>query len=147
MAGSERQQSDTFQEDNERTRADRKEFWVDMVGTPHWDGIDMRYMKKYKELVRLEYEAKHSDDDWANSQRATLGLRLTRGLSGRAWDAVKPLLRDLTKLMTDGGHKLVITALEDMKSWTKPRCRMSKASSTGLSSARCDGTGKKCGSM
>ena len=114
MAGSYRQQRDSFPERNTGTRADREAFWVDKEGIPHWDGMDMTFMKQYKQRVRLEYEAIIGDNDWANSQRATLGLRLTRGLSGRAWDAVESLLEDLTKLKTEGGHKLVITALEKL---------------------------------
>ena len=89
-------------------------FWVDKDGIPHWDGADMIYMKQYRQRVGLEYEAIFGDTDWAKSQRATLGLRMTRGLTGRAWDAVEPLLADLEALKVDGGHKAVIAALEKL---------------------------------
>ena len=104
-----------FQEKREGGRhQDREAFWVDKEGIPHWDGADMTYMKQYKQRVGLEFEAIVGENDWAKAQKNTLGLRLTRGLSGRAWDAVEALLEDLGKLKTEGGHVLVIAALEKL---------------------------------
>ena len=91
-----------------------RDFWVDKEGIPHWNGVDMVHLKQYRARVRLEYESILGDTDWAKERRATLGMRLTRGLTHKAWEAVESVLEDVAPLKQDGGHKLVLTALEKM---------------------------------
>ena len=74
-----------------RDREEDRDFWIDKEGIPHWNGVDMVHLKQYRARVRLEYEAILGDSDWANERRATLGLRLTRGLTLKAWEAVESL--------------------------------------------------------
>ena len=85
---------------------------MDKEGIPHWDGVDMRHLKQYKARVTIEYEGVIGDNEEAQRKRATLGLRLTRGLTFKAWDAVEPLLEQIEDLKKDGGHLLVVAALE-----------------------------------
>ena len=90
-------------------------FWVDKDGVPHWDGSEpARFLKQYKARVSVEFEANCGTTDQAKERRATMALRLTRGLTGKAWDLVEPLLADMGKLKTEGGHKLIVAALDTL---------------------------------
>ena len=88
------------------------DFYVGKEGFPHWDGVDMRHLKQYKSRVLVEYESVIGTGEEAQKKKASLGLRLTRGLTYKAWDAVEPLLDKVEDLKKDGGHKLVVAALE-----------------------------------
>ena len=72
-----------------------EDFYVDREGIPHWDGVDMRHLKQYKARVTIEYEGVIGDNEEAQRKRATLGLRLTRGLTFKAWGVVEPLLEQI----------------------------------------------------
>ena len=91
-----------------------EDFWIDKEGIPHWDGVDLRHLRQYKARVRLEHETLSGDSDYAKEKRANFGPRLTRGLTGKAWDAIDHLLLDLEPLKQDGGHRLVISALDKL---------------------------------
>jgi hypothetical protein len=80
-------------------------------------------LKQYKARVTIEYEITIGDSEVAQERRQNLALRLTRGLTGKAWDIVEPLLADLTNLKKDGGHKLVLASLDilDKESVLKKR--------------------------
>ena len=93
---------------------DEGDFWIDKEGIPHWNGEELRHLREYKARVRLEYEALTGDSDYAREKRASFGLRLTRGLTGKAWDAIDHLLVDLDPLKVDGGHRLVVAALDKL---------------------------------
>ena len=103
-----RDRGDRYQDANEG------DFWIDKEGIPHWNGIDTKHLRQYKARVRLEYEAIIGDTDWAKEKRASLGVRLTRGLTGKAWDAIDGLLGNLDPLKVDGGHKLVVAMLDKL---------------------------------
>ena len=62
----------------------------------------------------IEYETTIGDSEVAQERIQNLALRLTRGLTGKAWDIVEPLLADLTNLKKDGGHKLVLASLDTL---------------------------------
>lgn len=88
-------------------------FWIDREGIPHWDGREpVKYLKQYRTRAMVEYESYIGTSEAVREKKASFGLRLTRGLSGKAWDVVEPLLDDLAALKVDGGHMLVIAALD-----------------------------------
>ena len=90
-----------------------EDFWVDKEGIPHWNGRQSeRHLKQYKTRVLVEYESLIGESDHVKEKRASLGLRLTRGLTDKAWDIVEPLLDDMAALKVDGGHRLVTAALD-----------------------------------
>ena len=68
-------------------------FYIDKDGIPHLDGTDpAKYLKQYKARVLIEYETTMGDSEVADERRQNLALRLTRGLTGKAWDIAEPLL-------------------------------------------------------
>ena len=90
-----------------------EDFWADKEGIPHWNGRQSeRHLKQYKTRVLVEYESLIGESDHVKEKRASLGLRLTRGLTDKAWDIVEPLLDDMAALNVDGGHRLVTAALD-----------------------------------
>ena len=90
------------------------EIVTDREGVPQWDGEDMSLLKQYKSRVMVERASDVGTSDIVKEKHQTLGLRLTRGLTVKAWRAVEPLLADLSKLTADGGPDLVIKALEGL---------------------------------
>ena len=97
------------------TSHEHDEFYIDKDGIPHWNGSDpAKYLKQYKSRVLIEYETTVGDSEVAKECRVNLALRLTRGLTGKAWDIVEPLLQDLEKLKVEGGHKLVLLSLDTL---------------------------------
>ena len=100
----------------ERSTSHKDEtFYIDKDGIPHWDGTDpAKYLKQYKARVLIEYETTMGDSEVADERRQNLALRLTRGLTGKAWDIVEPLLEDLVNLKKDKGHLLVLAALDTL---------------------------------
>ena len=59
----------------------------------------MRQLRQYKARVRPEYETIVGDSDTAMARRSTLGLHF---------------FTDLDPIKKDGGHKLVVAALETL---------------------------------
>ena len=90
------------------------QLYVDKDGIPHWDGEDLALLRQYRLRVGIEYETWSGDSDLAADKRASLGLRLTRGLTGRAWTVVEPLLVNMSDLKVDTGHRLILKALESL---------------------------------
>merc|ERR1712194_386903 len=80
----------------------------------HWDGEDLALLRQYRLRVGIEYETWSGDSEKAVENRSSLGLRLTRGLTGRAWTVVEPLLADMKSLKVDTGHRLILKALESL---------------------------------
>ena len=95
----------------ERSTSHKDEtFYIDKDGVPHWDGTDpAKYLKQYKARVLIEYETTIGDSEVAVERRQNLALRLTRGLTGKAWDIVEPVL-----VKKDKGHLLVLAALDTL---------------------------------
>ena len=91
-----------------------EELYVDKEGIPHWDGENMALLREYKKRVLIEFNTQSATTDAGKEKRANLGLRLTRGLSGKAWKMVEPLLEDMVPLTQTGGHELIILALEKL---------------------------------
>ena len=91
-----------------------EELFVDKEGIPHWDGENIALLREYRMRVLVEYSTQSSTTDAGKEKRANLGLRLTRGLTGRAWKAVEPLLDDMEALTKDGSHKKIIEALDGL---------------------------------
>ena len=89
-----------------------EELYVDKEGIPHWDGENVALLREYRMRVAVEYSSQSVTTELGKEKRANLGLRLTRGLTGRAWRAVEPLLQNMEALSKDGGHTLIIDALE-----------------------------------
>ena len=97
------------------TPHEHDEFYIDKDGIPHWDGSDpARYLKQYRARVNIEFETQGGDSEVAKERRANLALRLTRGLTGKAWDIVEPLMEQMDQLKVEGGHKLVLIALDTL---------------------------------
>ncbi|CAK0789613.1 unnamed protein product [Prorocentrum cordatum] len=89
-----------------------EELFVDKEGIPHWDGENIALLREYRMRVMVEYSTQSSATEAGREKRANLGLRPTRGLAGRAWKAVEPLLDDTTALTQDGSHQRIIEALD-----------------------------------
>ncbi|CAK0852123.1 unnamed protein product [Prorocentrum cordatum] len=90
------------------------ELFVDKEGIPHWDGENIALLREYRMRVMIEYSTQSSSTEAGKEKRANLGLRLTRGLTGRAWKAVEPLLDDMASLTQDGSHQKIIEALDGL---------------------------------
>ena len=83
-----------------------EELYVDKEGIPHWDGENLALLREYKLRVQVEFSTQSTATDVGKEKRANLGLRLTRGLSGRAWKAVEPMLasaESIKELTQEGG--------------------------------------------
>merc|ERR1712194_82486 len=80
----------------------------------HWDGEDLALLRQYRLRVGIEDETWSGDSEQAVENRSSLGLRLTRGLTGRAWTVVEPLLADMESLKADTGHRLILKAFESL---------------------------------
>ena len=91
-----------------------QQLYVDKDGIPHWDGANIGLLRQYRLRVGIEFETTMGESEGAKEKRATLGLRLTRGLTGRAWTVVEPLLVDMKSLKTEGGHNLILKNLETL---------------------------------
>ncbi|CAK0817009.1 unnamed protein product [Prorocentrum cordatum] len=85
-----------------------EELFVDKEGIPHWDGENIALLREYRMRVMIEPSTQSST---GREKRANLGLRLTRGITGRAWEAVESLLDDMTALTQEGSHQKIIEAL------------------------------------
>ncbi len=107
-------------------RHDRQEsLFANNDGKPNWDGSDpMKCVKQYRARVLVEYETNIGDAEVVKERRASLALRLTGGLSGKAWDIIEPLLADLAPMKVYGAHRLALAALNTLDKeavLTKPR--------------------------
>ena len=74
----------------------------------------MRHLRQCKAHVRPVYETMVYDSDIAMERSSTLGLRLTGGLSHKASNAVEPSTSDLDPLKKNGGHNLLVAAMEKL---------------------------------
>lgn len=83
------------------------EIYVDRDGIPHFNRNRRELLVQYRKRVELEYESILEDD-----RKRTLGVRLLRGLTGRAWREAERI--PIADLKTDGGHLRVINALEGL---------------------------------
>ena len=72
------------------------------------------HLRQCKARVLLECETIVEYPNVAEERRATLGLRLTRGLSYKASGAVRSLFSDFDPLTKDGDTKLVAAVLEKL---------------------------------
>ncbi|CAK0841114.1 unnamed protein product [Prorocentrum cordatum] len=91
-----------------------EELFVDKEGIPHWDGENIALLREYRMRAMVEYSTQSSTTEAGKEKRANLGLRLTRGLTGRSWKAAEPLLDDMESLTQDGSHQRIIEALDGL---------------------------------
>ena len=92
------------------------EFELMKDGVPIWDAEDMSFLEEYKARAYAEYEKVDAEE--SPEQKTSLGIRLTRGSSGKEWKAVRHFLKDATgraKLKTDGGQE---EAIKCLSGWT-----------------------------
>ena len=94
-----------------------EDFYVDKEGIPHWDGVDMRHLKQYKARGTIEYEGVIGDGEEAQRKRATLGLRLTRGLTFKAWGAVFLFEMPIHNSMRGQSVKAWVCRLSEGSQW------------------------------
>ena len=88
---------------------DEDQIYVDRDGIPHYNGENKKLLIQYKRRVTLEYEGYTEDE---KEKKEVLGIKLLRGLSGKAWAVCESL--SAADLKKDGGHKLVIAALDGL---------------------------------
>ena len=83
-------------------------------GVPHYTGEKMELLKEYKrrvEILLAKADAQKEPEDRTREKKG-LALRLLEGLHGKAWKCVDGI--SLSSLAVEGGHKLIITALEGL---------------------------------
>ena len=70
------------------THYDEDENYMDRDGIPHYNGERKKLLTQYKRRVTLEYEGYTEGE---REKKEVLGIKLLRGLSGRAWEVCEGL--------------------------------------------------------